>query len=94
MNEEETAKNINKDSQKFLELGLVQNEFLLSYKLQGNAYESQNPFRLKEDSPSLRNCQYQLSYPSLFVIQQECQESLIRGKIHSQQNWNKELDYW
>ena len=39
LNEEETAKNINKDSQKFLELGLVQNEFLLSYKLQGNAYE-------------------------------------------------------
>ena len=38
---------------------------------------SKNLFRLKEDKPSQRNCQNQLSQPSLSHIEQECQESLI-----------------
>ena len=32
---------------------------------------------------------HQLSYSSLPYIEQECQESLILGKIHIQQNWNE-----
>ena len=46
-----------------------------------------------EDNPSHRNCQNQLSHPSLSQIEQECQESLIQGKIHIQQNWNEGLKY-
>ena len=53
------------------------------HKLQDQAYELMNPFGLKENNPSQRNCQTQLSHPSLFHIQQERQESLIQGKIHT-----------
>ena len=52
-----------------------------------------NPFGLKEDNPSQRNCQNQLSHPSLSHIEPECQESLIQGKIHIQQNSNNGLEY-
>ena len=48
---------------------------------------------LKEENPSQRNCQNQLNHPSLSHIEQECQESLIKGKIHSQQNSNEGLKY-
>ena len=41
-----------------------------------------------------KNCQNQLSYLSLSHIEQECQESLIQGKINIQQNLNKDLKYW
>ena len=47
----------------------------------------------KEENPSQRNCQNQLSHPSLSHIEQECQESLIQGKIHIQQNSNEGLEY-
>ena len=40
-----------------------------------------------------RNCQNQLSHPGLSHIEQECQGSLIQGKIHNQQNSNKGLKY-
>ena len=60
----------------------MQQEAPPSHKLQSHAYEQQNPFRLKEDSPSQRNCQNHLSHPSLSHIEQECYESLIQGKIH------------
>ena len=50
-------------------------------------------FGLEEDDPSERNCQNQVSQPSLSHIEQECQESLIEGKIHIQQNWNEGLEY-
>ena len=40
-----------------------------------------------------RSQQNQLSNPGLSYIEQECQESLIQGKIHSQQNSNKDLEY-
>ena len=33
--------------------------------MQDHAYEYQNPFRLKEDNLSRRNCQNQLSHPGL-----------------------------
>ena len=56
-------------------------------------HEYQNPFRLKEDNLSQRNCQNQLSHPSLSHIEQECQESLIQGMIHIPQNPNKGLKY-
>ena len=56
-----------------------------------HAYEHQNPFRLKEDNLSLRNCQNQLSHPGLSHTEQECQESLIQGKIPNQQNLNEGL---
>ena len=44
-----------------------------------------NFFRLKEDN--------QGNHPSLSHIEPECQESLIQGKIHIQQNSNKGLKY-
>ena len=34
-----------------------------------------------------------MSYPSLSHIDQECQEILIQGKIHIQQNLNEDLKY-
>ena len=37
--------------------------------------------RILGNTPSQRNYQNQLIYPSLFCIEQECQESLIQGKI-------------
>ena len=46
-----------------------------------------------EDNPSQRNCQNQLSHPGLSHIEQECQENLIQGKIHIQQNSNEGLEY-
>ena len=42
-----------------------------------------------EDNISQRNGQNQLSNPSLSHTEQECQESLIQGKIHIQQNGMK-----
>ena len=56
-------------------------------------HEYQNPFGLKEDNLSQRNCQNQLNHPGLSHTEQECQESLIQGKIHIQQNWNEGLKY-
>ena len=46
-----------------------------------------NRFGLKEDDLSQRHCQNQLSHLGLSRIEQECQESLIRGKIHNQQKF-------
>ena len=70
----------------------MQKEVLLSHKLQDHAYEYQNPFKLKEDNLSERNCQNQLSHPGLSCIEQEYQESLIQGKIHNLPNSNKGLN--
>ena len=39
------------------------------------------------------NCQNQLSHPGLSHTEQECQENLIQGKIHNQQNSNEGLEY-
>ena len=61
----------------------MQKEVLPSHKMQDYAYEYLNPFGLKEDNPSQGNCQNQLSHPGLPHIEQECQESLIQGKIHN-----------
>ena len=35
----------------------------------------------------------QLSHPNLSYIEQECQEGLIQGKIHIQQNLKEGLKY-
>ena len=45
---------------------------------------------LKEDNLSRRN---QLSHPGLSQTEQECQKSLIQGKIRNQQNSKKGLEY-
>ena len=50
-------------------------------------------FRKKEDILSQRNCQNQLSHLDLLHTEQECQESLIQGMIHNQQNLNEDLKY-
>ena len=71
----------------------MEKEVLLSHKLQDHVYGYQNPFELKEAKLSQRNCQNQLSHPSLSHTEQECQESLIRGKIHNQQDSNEDLKY-
>ena len=56
-------------------------------------HEYKNPLGLKEDNLSQGNCQNQLSHPGLSHTEQECQESLIQGKIHNQQNLNEDLKY-
>ena len=71
----------------------MQKEVLPLHKLQHHPYKKQNPFGLKEDNPSQRNCQNQSSHPSSSLIAQERQESLIQGKIDIQQNLNKDLKY-
>ena len=77
----------------FLEINGMQKEVLLSNKLQDHAYDYQNPFGLKEDNLSQRNCQNQLSHPGLSHTEQGCQEGLIQGKICNQQNLNEGLKY-
>ena len=84
---------ISKNLQSFLDISPVQKEVFLSHKLQDHAYEQKNLLELKEDNPSQINFQNQLSHPSLPHIEQECQGSLIQGKIHIQQIWNKGLKY-
>ena len=86
LSEVKPVENINKNLQSFLEIRPVQKEVLLPNKLRDRAYECQNPFELKEDNLSQRNCQNQLSHPGLSHTDQECQESLIQGRIHNQQN--------
>ena len=82
LSEVKPVENIGKNPQSFLEISSVQKEVLLSQKLQDCVYGKYNPFGLKEDNPSQGNCQNQLSHPSLFHTEQECQESLILGKIY------------
>ena len=48
---------------------------------------------MKEDNLLQRKCQNQPSDLGLSHIEQECQESLIEGKIHNQQNSNEDLKY-
>ena len=93
LSEVKPVKNINKNLQSFPEITPMQKEVLLSYKQRDHAYEYQNPFKLKENNLSQRNCQNQLSHPGLSHTEQECQESLIQGKIHNQENLNKGLEY-
>ena len=71
----------------FQEMHHMQREVLPSHKLQEHAYEYQNPFRLKEDNQSQRDCQHQLIHPSLSHVDEECQEGLIQRKIHIQQSF-------
>ena len=87
------VENLGKNLQSFLEISPVEKEVLPSNKLRETAYEYWNPFRLKEDNPSLRNCQNHLSHPGLPHIEQECQESLIQGKIRNQQNLKEGLEH-
>ena len=93
LSEVKLVESISKNLQSFLEISLMQREVLLSHKLRDHAYEYYNPFRLKEDNLSQRNCQNQLSHPSLSHTEQECQKSLIQRKIHNQQNLNEGLEY-
>ena len=91
--EKKPVENISKNLQSFLVISPVQKEVHPSHKLWDHAYEYSNPFRLKEDNLSQRNCHNQLSHPGLSHTEQERQESLIQGKIHNQQNSNKGLEY-
>ena len=81
---------ISENLQSFQEVSCAQKEVLPSHKLQDNAYEQQNLFGSKQDNPTQRNCQSQLSHPSLSPIEQECQEKLIEGK---KQNSTEDLKY-
>ena len=65
LSEVKPVENISKNLQSFLEIRPVQKEVLLSHKLRDHAYEYQNPFELKEDNLSQRNCQNQLNHPGL-----------------------------
>ena len=93
LSEVKPVENISKNLQSFLEISPVQKEVLLSHKLRDHAYEYQNPFGLKEDNLSQRNCQNQLSHPGLSHTEQERQKSLIQGKICNQQNPNEGLEF-
>ena len=93
LSEVKPVENINKNLKSFLEISPVQKEVLLSHKLRDHAYEYQNPFGLKEDNLSQRKGQNQMSHQGLYHTEQECQESLIQGKIHNQQNSNEGLEY-
>ena len=88
LSEIKPLENMNKNLQSFLELSPVETELLLSHKLRDHAYAYYNPVGLKEDNLSQKNCQNQLSHPGLSHTEQECQENLIQGKIHNQQNSN------
>ena len=77
LSEVKPVKNISKNLQSFLEISPVQKEVLLSHKLRDHAYEYQNPFELKEDSLSQRNCQNQLSHPDLYHTEEGYQQSLV-----------------
>ena len=77
LSEVKPVENISKNLQSFLEISTMQKEVLPSHKLQDHVNECQNPFGLKEDNPSQKNCQNQLSHLGLSHIEQECQESLI-----------------
>ena len=83
LSEVKQVESISKNLPSFLETSPVQKEALLSHKLQDHACEYWNPFGLMEYNFSQRNCQNQLSHPGLSHIEQECQESLIQGKIHN-----------
>ena len=93
LSEVKLVENISKNLQSFLEISPVRKKTLPSYKLRDHAYEYYNPFGLKEDNPSQRNCQNQLSHPGLSHREHECQESLNQGKSRNQQNSNEGLKY-
>ena len=92
LSEVKPVENINKNLQ-FSRDESHAKEVLPSHKLQDHACEYQKLFGLKEDNPTQKNCQNQLSHPGLSHIEQEFQESLIQGKIHNQQNLNEGLKY-
>ena len=69
-----------KNPQSFSRDTFWQMELLLSHKLQDHA-QQQNYFQLKRDDPSQRNCQNQLSHPSLSLIEQERHESLTQKRV-------------
>ena len=92
LNEIKSVENISKIPQIFVEISPMQKETLPSHKLQDPVYKLLNPFGLKGDKPSQRNCQNQLSHGSLSHIEQECQESFIQREVHIQQNSSKDLN--
>ena len=77
MSEIKPVENLSKNLQSYLEISPKQKEVLPSYKLRDHAYKYHNPFRLKEDNLSQRNCHNQLTHPDLSNIEQECQESPV-----------------
>ena len=81
--------NISKNVQSFLKIRPEQKEVYPWHKLWDHAYEYQNPFGLKEDNLSQRNCHNQSSHPALSHTEQECQESSSEGKIRNQQTQQK-----
>ena len=93
LSEVKPVENISKNLQSVLEVSPLQKKVLLSHKLWDHAYEYLNPFGLKKNNLSLRNCRNQLSHPGLPHTEQDCQESLIQEKIHYQQNLNEGLKY-
>ena len=91
LSELKTVKNISKNLHSFQETCPEQKKVLSQHKLQDHAYVVES-FRLKEVTPQ-RNCQNQLSHQGLPHIEQECQDSLIQGKIQNQQSSNEVFEY-
>ena len=92
LSEVKPVENVSKNLQSFLEISPVQKEVLLSHKLRDHAYEYQNPFGLKEDNLSQRDCENQLSHPVCLTKSMNVR-SLIQGKTLNQQNLNEGLEY-
>ena len=78
LNELKPFKSINMNLKSFLEIRPVQKEVPPSHRLQDH------PFGLKEDKTLEIIFQNHLSHISLSHIEQQCQESLIQGKIYIQ----------
>ena len=93
MSEVKPVKNISKNLQSFLEIRPMQKEVLPSHILRDHTRVLKFFWIKGVDNFLQRYCQNQLSHPGLSHTEQECQESLIQGKIHNQQNWNEGLEY-
>ena len=90
LNEVKPVENISKNLQSFVEISPLKKESFIHINCETM---HMNPFGLRVDNLSQRNCQNQLSRPDLSHTQQECQDSMIQGKIHNPQNSNERLKY-
>ena len=85
------VEDISRNLQSFLEISSTQKEVLPSQTARPctwviECFQIKGRYTLTERFPESIES-------SKFVSEEECQESLIQGKIHMQQNWNKGLKY-
>ena len=91
-NEVKPVENINKNQLNFLEIDPVQKEVLRSCKIRPCIWVIDS-VRVKGRKPLTDKLTEWIKSSKFVSIKQECQETLIQGKIHIQQNWNEDLEY-